>query len=288
MTTKRNGKIWIEGMENALSGKLSSLDATNSGGTPTPIAPILPDIWVLKIGGQSIMDRGRKAVYPILEELVAARKQGVSFLLGTGGGTRARHAYSVALDLDLPTAMLAKVGASVPVQNARMLQMLLAKDGGIMVYPDDFEKLPLFLSMGVIPIMSGMPPFEFWEKAPAVGRIPANRTDAGVYLIAEFLGAKGVLFIKDEDGLYTDDPKKDPTARHIPEITARELLDSGQDDIVVERAVLEYLDRARSVTEIRIVNGLVPGQVTKALRGENVGSVIRKEPATDRIPVAAP
>ena len=120
-----------------------------------------------------------------------------------------------------------------------------------------------------------MPPFEFWEKAPAIGRIPANRTDAGVFLIAEFLGARGVIYIKDEDGLYTDDPKKNPDAELIPEITARDLLDSGQDDIVVERVVLEYLDRARTMQEIRVVNGLVPGQVTAALHGEPVGTVIR-------------
>ena len=277
MIDKKDGKIWIEGLDNVFSGQtLASLDLLASEATGRPIVAVLPDVWVLKLGGQSIMDRGQEAVYPILEELVQAKRDGVPYILGTGGGTRARHAYAVALDLGLPTAMLAKVGAGVPVQNARMLQMLLAKDGGIMVYADDFEKLPLYLSMGVIPIMSGMPPFEFWEKAPEVGRIPANRTDAGVYLIAEFLGAKGVIYIKDEDGLFTDDPKKNPGAEHIPEITARELLDGGQDDIVVERAVLEYLDRANSVTEIRVINGLEKGQLTAALRGEPVGSVIKK------------
>ena len=48
-----------------------------------------------------------------------------------------------------------------------------------------------------------MPPYEFWEKNSAVGLSPSNRTDAGVYLLAEFLGARGVIYIKDEDGLYT-------------------------------------------------------------------------------------
>ncbi|MCP3916782.1 MAG: uridine kinase [bacterium] len=277
MTTKRDGKIWIEGLDNLFDGKQgTTLDTLAAEENLKPIVPVMPDVWVLKMGGQSIMDRGAEAVNPILEELVQARKDGHEYILCTGGGTRARHAYAVALDLGLPTAMLAKVGASIPVQNARMLQMLLAQHGGIMVYAEDFEKLPLFMRMGVIPIMSGMPPFEFWEKPPKVGRIPANRTDAGVYLMAEFLAAKGVIYIKDEDGLYTDDPKKNPDAKLIEEITARELLDSGQDDIVVERAVLEYLDRANSMTEVRIINGMKRGQVTAALNGENVGSVIRK------------
>lgn len=37
---------------------------------------VLPDVWVLKIGGQSLMDRGAAAIHPILEELVAAKESG--------------------------------------------------------------------------------------------------------------------------------------------------------------------------------------------------------------------
>ncbi len=272
---KREGKIWIEGMQTELSGETLAGTGIRERLGNRHSVDVLPDVWVIKIGGQSVMDRGADAVHPILEELLAARRDGTQFVLGAGGGTRARHVYALGLDLDLPTGMLARLGSSVPVQNARMLQMLLAKDGGIMMYPDDFEKLPFFLNAGCIPVMSGMPPNEFWEKSAAVGLLPSNRTDAGVYLMAEFLGAKGVLFIKDEDGLYTDDPKKNPDATLIPEASAAELLASGQDDLIVERVVLEYMTRAEKMREIRIVNGLVPGNVTAALRGEAVGTVIR-------------
>ncbi|NNF66174.1 MAG: uridine kinase, partial [Gammaproteobacteria bacterium] len=266
---------WIDGMQNSLVEEtLAGADVRQQLGNRSSV-DILPDTWVIKIGGQSIMDRGREAVYPILEELTAAHKRDIRFVIGAGGGTRARHVYALGLDLDLPTGMLARLGSSVPVQNARMLQMLMAKDGGIMMYPEDFEKLPFFLSSGCIPITSGMPPNEFWEKSSAVGMLPSNRTDAGVYLMGEFLGAKGVLFIKDEDGLYTDDPKKNPDATLIPETTAAELLASGQDDLIVERVVLEYMTRAEKIKEIRIINGLKPGQISAALNGEAVGTVIR-------------
>src|SRR5690606_26547598 len=97
----------------------------------------------------------------------------------------------------------------------------------------------------------------------------------GVYLMAEFLGAKGVIYIKDEDGLYSDDPKKNPDAKFIAETTAQELLDSGQDDLIVERVVLEYMIRAANIKEIRVVNGMKRGQITAAFNGENVGTVIR-------------
>ena len=35
---------------------------------------ILPDATVIKIGGQSIIDRGRAAVYALVDEIVAVRK----------------------------------------------------------------------------------------------------------------------------------------------------------------------------------------------------------------------
>ena len=172
-----------------------------------PVA-VMPDVRVVKIGGQSIMDRGRAALFPILDEVIEARKRGIQVVLLTGGGTRARHIYSIASELEMPTGVVATLGKYIPMQNARMVQMLLAKHGGIYILPDDFEKLPLYLQLGCIPVMSGMPPFGYWEKHEAGSRIPPHRTDAGVFLSCEFLGVKRAIFIKDEDGLYTDDPKK--------------------------------------------------------------------------------
>lgn len=282
MSEKREGRIWIAGMDNVFSGQtIANLDMYEKLPQSRPVR-VLPDVWVIKIGGQSIMDRGREAVFPIIEELVAAIDAGIQFVLCVGGGTRARHSYALGLDLGMPTGALAKIGASIPVQNARMLQMLTAKHGGIMVYHDDLEKLPLYLATKCIPIMSGMPPFEFWEKAPTLGRLPSHRTDAGTYLLGEFLGAKGVIFVKDEDGLFTADPKKDPEAELVAHADAGEILRNGPDDLIVERVVLEYLQRAKHVREICIVNGLKKGQVLAALRGQSVGSVIAAQAPTHR------
>ena len=143
----------------------------------------MPDVKVLKIGGQSIIDRGRAAVFPVLDEIVAAKDR-YSMLLCCGGGTLARHIYAVASELEMPTGVLAALGGYVPRQNARMLQMLLAKHGGVFMLHDDFEKLPLYFRTGCLPIMTGMPPFAYWEKPTAGTRIPAHRTDAGVFLTA--------------------------------------------------------------------------------------------------------
>lgn len=247
---------------------------TRDEGGPEPIR-ILPDTIVLKIGGQSIMDRGRPALMPLIEEIVQLKEAGHPIIIGTGGGTRARHIYSLALDLDLPTGVLAALGGSTPRQNAWMLQMLLAKHGGVYVVFEDFEKLPLYFRLGCLPIMSGMPPFEYWEKLPRVGRIPPHRTDSGVYLTGEFLGARHVIFVKDEDGLYTADPKKDPDARFIPEISVDDLIAMDLGDLVLERAVLDYMKLARHVRQVQIVNGLKPGLLSRAVAGEHVGTIIK-------------
>lgn len=239
----------------------------------SPVA-IMPDMKVVKLGGQSLLDRGRAAVFPVLDEIVALRKKGMPVLICCGGGTRARHVYSIASELELPTGMLATLGAYVPVQNARMVQMLTAKHGGVFIEADDFEKLPLYVQMGCLPIMTGMPPFGYWEKRDDKSRIPPNRTDAGVFLSAEFLGCKRAIFIKDEDGLFTDDPKKNPDATLIPRISAKELIERDLNDLVLERVVIEYLGRSKWVKELQIINGLKPGQVTAALEGEDVGTII--------------
>ena len=259
-------------IESSLSG--SSMTGSRESFEYKPTA-VMPDVKVVKIGGQSILDRGRAAVFPILDEIVAARKLGIQVVLLCGGGTRARHIYSLASELEMPTGVVATLGKYIPMQNARMVQMLLAKHGGIYMLPDDFEKLPLYLQMGCIPVMSGMPPFGYWEKREEGSRIPPHRTDAGVFLSAEFLGSPRAIFIKDEDGLYTDDPKKNPAATHIPRITSKELIARNLPDVVLERVVVEYLPRAQWCKELQVVNGLKPGQVLAALKGEDVGTIIR-------------
>ena len=234
---------------------------------------IYPDVKVIKIGGQSITDRGRKAVFPVLEEIVANNDK-YNFLLTSGGGTRARHAYQVAIDLNMPVGVLAEMGGAVTVQNARMLQMLLAKHGGIFLDHLEFEKIPLFLKMGCIPVMPGMPPYSFWEDIPDQGSIPIHRTDTGAFFTAEALGADTVYFIKDEKGLFTSDPKKDKNAKFIPKIHVDELIEMDLGDLIVERVVLDYLKRSKFVKKLVFINGMQKGDITRTLAGEEIGTVI--------------
>src|SRR3982075_4557879 len=253
-------------------GSLSDAEIQQTTGA-TPDFAILPWVNVVKIGGQSIMDRGRSAVYPLVDEIVANLHRH-KMILGTGAGTRARHVYSLAIDLGLPTGVLTVLGTAVAWQNAQMLQYLLAKHGIAFLEPEGFPSLPHYLMERGAVICQGMPPYKLWEANPEIGRIPPQRTDTGCFLIAEVFGARKMIYVKDEDGLYTADPKKDSSATHIPRIELNELMSLDLDDLVVERAVLELMLNARNIKEIQFVNGLKPGQLTAALDGEPVGTII--------------
>jgi molybdenum storage protein len=255
-----------------VSGSLSDA-AIQRATEATPNFAILPWVNVVKIGGQSIMDRGRSAVRPVVDEIVANLHRH-KMILGTGAGTRARHVYSLAIDLGLPTGVLTVLGTAVAWQNAQMLQYLLAQHGIAFLEPEGFASLPHYLMERGAVICQGMPPYKLWEANPGVGRIPPQRTDTGCFLIAEVFGARKMIYVKDEDGLYSADPKKVAKAAHIPRISVQELLARDLDDLIVERAVLELMLSARNVREIQFVNGLKPGQLTAALDGEPVGTVI--------------
>src|SRR5271167_575740 len=205
-----------------VGGSLSD-EAIQRATEATPNFAILPWVNVVKIGGQSIMDRGRSAVYPLVEEIVAnlARHK---MILGTGAGTRARHIYALAIDLGLPTGVLTVLGTAVAWQNAQMLHYLLAQYGIPFIEPEGFGTLPHYLMERGAVVCQGMPPYKLWEPNPATGRIPPQRTDTGCFLVAEVFGARKMIYVKDEDGLYTADPKKDPSCRYISRISVQELL----------------------------------------------------------------
>lgn len=234
---------------------------------------ILPDANLVHIGGLSILDRGREAVFPLIEEIATARKNH-QIILGVGGGIRERHTYALCIDVGLPTGALAQLAGATNEQNAILLYNLLARHDGIRLSRENFHKLPYYLDLGATPVTVDMPPYHFWEHLTSSGRIPQHRPDTGSFLVAEVYSCKSITYLKDVDGLYTADPRKDPGAELIPEISTSELEARNLVDLPIERAVLEILGRARNATELRLVNGLVPGNLTRALDGEPVGTRI--------------
>ena len=237
---------------------------------------ILPDVTLVSIGGHSIFDRGSAALLPIASELAEARSR-FRILVGVGGGTRVRHSIAVALDLGLPTGGVAQLVGAMEEVNAVLLNALLAKHRSIVMQREHFWELPLYLENGMLPIVISIPPYHFWEPPPESGPLPMHGSDFGLFMLAEVLGMQRILFVKDEDGLYDADPKKNPAAKRIPYATLDALSKNLPHELILDRQVFEAWRPARHVRRIQIVNGLRPGELTRALEGEPVGTIIDKE-----------
>jgi molybdenum storage protein len=252
----------------------SLMDKSLIAGTELPVRAILPNLNVIQIGGLSIMDRGQAALLPLLDEIVANQRDHTQ-VIGVGPGVRARHILSVGLDLGLPTGALATLAAKSSAQNAYMVSCLLANHGFVYLEaPFIVQLLPAMLAAARGAVFNGIPPYDLWEHPPALGKIPPHGSDAGSYLVGEVFGARTVILLKDVDGLYSADPKVHPGAEFIPEIRATELIRMQLPTLPVEPVVLDLLTRAKLVRSVRIVNGLVPGNLTRALAGEPVGTLI--------------
>lgn len=252
----------------------SLMDKALIAGTESPVRAILPALNVIQIGGLSIMDRGHKAVLPLLDEIVANQSEHTQ-VIGVGPGVRARHILSVGLDLGLPTGALATLAAKSSAQNAYMVSCLLANHGFVYLEaPFIVQLLPAMLAAARGAVFNGIPPYDLWEHPPAVGKIPPHGSDAGSYLVGEVFGARTVILLKDVDGLYTADPKTHPDAKFIPEVRAADLIRMELATLPIEPVLLELLTRAKLAKSIRLINGLVPGNLSRALAGEPVGTLI--------------
>jgi len=242
-----------------------------------PPVRMLPWLHVVTIGGRSIMDRGRDAVEPVVAELRAALGT-YKMLIATGPGIRARHVMGVALDLGLPTGALASLAGTEAEQNGHIIAALLAEQG-VSYLPHTSVSLQLAAHLAASPaaVSNGFPPYEMFEFPPAVGKIPPHRTDSGAFLIADAYGAQPAIYVKDVDGVHAADPATNPDAALLPRVGAGELLAMNLPTLPIDRLVLELMANAKHQKEIQIINGLTPGNLTKALAGEHVGTIIHAD-----------
>lgn len=242
--------------------------------TSRPVIRLLPWLKVVTLGGRSIIDRGRDAILPIVGELRDALLEHKMLVL-TGPGIRARHVLGVGLDLGLPTGVLAALLSTEAEQNGHIVAALLAEHGvSYLPHHTVSHQLAVHLAASNAVVSNGFPPYELYEHPPAIGKIPPHRTDAGAFLLSDAYGVASTIYVKDVDGVMTGDPAAGDGCELIPRVSASELLAMDVGTLPVDRLVLELMADAKHVKEIQIVNGLTPGNLTKALNGEHVGTIV--------------
>ena len=228
-----------------------------AGGRPIRL---LPWVQVVKIGGRSIMDRGPEAILPLVDELRKLLPEHRLLIL-TGAGIRARHLYSVALDLGLPVGSLAPLAASEAGQNGHILASLLAPEGVSYVeHPTVANQLAIHLSAARAVVASAFPPYHHHEFPTS--RIPPHRADTGAFLLADALGAAGLPSLRDQRG------RRDLFGRTL------QVTEIGFADEVAAAASL-LMGQAAESRPVVLVRGLVWSE------GENSASALVRPEAED-------
>jgi molybdenum storage protein len=274
MTTQNNGDKRHHLTSVLMRESLVDKDVIASTHTEKPIVRMLPESHVVKIGGGSIVDKGRDVLYPVVDALGELLKT-EKLILSTGGGLRSRHVFSIGLDLGLSTGVLAQLAIADALGNAHILGTLLSPHGVVAIPPEIFgHLLPFFMRAAPGVIFNGDPPYSLWEHPPEIGRIPPHRTDAGTYLVAECFGSKTMTLVKDVDGLYSEDPKENPKAEFIPKISASELRERNLPSLPFDEVLIDLLDRAQLMKSFQVINGNNPDLIARAIAGEHVGSIV--------------
>ncbi len=103
---------------------------------------------------------------------------------------------------------------------------------------------------------------------------PYFSTDTTAALRASEIGAEVILMAKNGvDGVYSDDPKKNPDAVRFEKLTYMDLLNKNL-QVMDSTATSMCMDNN---IKIVVFNMNEPGNIVKAMKGEMIGTVISKE-----------
>jgi uridylate kinase len=228
---------------------------------------------LLKLSGEALAgERGAGLDYAVIEQFARQIKDvhasGVALGLVVGGGNIVRGATASQQGLDRVSGdymgMLATVINALALQNVLeamgvQTRVLTAIKMESLAEPYIRRRMMRHLEKGRLVIFAG-----------GTGN-PFFSTDTAAVLRALEMEAEVVLKATNVDGVYTADPRKDPAARHIPELSFQEALVNGY---AVMDANAFGLCQANKLP-IVVLNINQPGQIARALAGERVGTLVR-------------
>jgi uridylate kinase len=228
---------------------------------------------LLKISGEALGgEKGAGLNFPVLEglaeEIKAVHRLGVGLALVVGGGNIIRGVSASREGLDRVSADY--MGMLATVINALALQDVLEKCGvdtrvmtairmESLAEPYIRRRAIRHLEKGRLIIFAG-----------GTGN-PFFSTDTAGVLRALEIEAEVILKATNVDGIFTGDPRKDPSATFIPELTYQEA-------IVKNYAVMDAnafgLCKANQLP-IVVFNINQPGAISRVLQGDRVGTLVR-------------
>jgi uridylate kinase len=109
---------------------------------------------------------------------------------------------------------------------------------------------------------------------------PYFTTDTTAALRAVEVGAQAILKATKVDGIYTADPKKDPTATRFSQLDYMDVLQRGL-EVMDSTAMALCMDNRLPIIVFDMGNA---GNIRRVVWGENIGTYVGK----DRVPTTAP
>jgi len=229
---------------------------------------------LLKISGEGFCEEGGFGIDPhelenIANQCIDVAKMGVQLAIVVGGGNFIRGA-TFAETGHIPRATADYMGMLGTVLNAVALQETMEKFGqptrvqsAISVYsiaePFIRRRAVRHLEKGRVVIL-----------AAGTGN-PFFTTDTCAALRSAEIGADVLLKATKVDGIYSADPKKDPSAKLFTEITYKQV---HQDQLGVMDLTAITLAMERKIPLV-VFNLKKPGNIVRVLKGEAVGTKIR-------------
>jgi uridylate kinase len=227
---------------------------------------------LLKISGEALAgDQGFGISPPVVDRLTAeiraVHELGVALGLVIGGGNIVRGTKASAEGMDRVSAdymgMLATVINALALQNAMErggleTRVLTAIRMEQLAEPYIRRRAIRHLEKGRIVIFAG-----------GTGN-PYFSTDTAAVLRGIEMEADVIIKATKVDGVYSADPKKDPNATFIPEITYLEAL--SRELGVMDAAALSLCKE--NDIPIMVMNLDAPSAVVKAVRGERIGTLV--------------
>ena len=227
---------------------------------------------ILKLSGEALSgDRefgiDQERIESLAGEIVSVHESGVEIAIVVGGGNIIRGMERAAAGMDRATAdyagMLASVLNSLTVQDAlerrgAQTRVLSALTVAEVAEPYIRRRAMRHLEKGRIVLFAG-----------GTGN-PFFTTDTAAALRALEIGAEALLMAKNAvDGVYDGDPRVDPNAAFIPELTHLEAIERGL-KVMDTTALSLCMDNGLPI----LVFALEDGTIGRVARGERVGTII--------------
>ncbi|HSR90568.1 MAG TPA: UMP kinase [Gemmatimonadales bacterium] len=228
---------------------------------------------LLKLSGEALAgEKGYgldfKVVESFADELLTVHAQGVQLSLVVGGGNILRGTTASRQGLDRVSADY--MGMLATVINALAVQDILERKGvqtrvmtairmESLAEPYIRRRALRHMEKGRLVIFAG-----------GTGN-PYFSTDTAAVLRALEVEADAILKGTNVDGVFTADPKKDPAARLIPELTFQDALVNGYE--VMDRSAFGLCQTNK--LPIIVFNMNQAGNLDRVLRGEPVGTIVQ-------------